>query len=255
MIKILLVLLSCLMFSIAYKKTSSKKKVLQSNCIMRMKNISRLAKQELYENQHEFYRQAYERGNTQWTGDGTPSSELVRTARKIKPKLKLKRVLDLGSGEGRHSIFLSREGFRVIGLEFQEEALQRATGKRSRGLLYIRGDIFRIPLKPRSFDVLVDFGIFHHLRRKDTAIYLDLLSSMLVQGGYLILSCFSRKFKHANGKLHKRGFMKHKNHYDRFSTKTELRKVFEKRFQVLKINEIKSGFLDGLFQLRGTGRK
>lgn len=222
---------------------------------MRIKNIFGLANQKHYKNQHDFYRLAYEMGDVQWTGDGSPSSKLVKTIKKIKPRLKLKRALDMGSGEGRHSIFLSREGFRVIGLEYQEEALQRAVGKKSKGLLYIRGDIFRIPLKSRSFDVLVDFGVFHHIKRKDTAVYLNLLSSMLVPGGYLILSCFSRKFKHANGKLYKRGYVVHKNHYDRFMSKTELRNVFGKHFNVLEIKEVKIGFLDGLFQLKGTGRK
>jgi SAM-dependent methyltransferase len=215
-----------------------------------VKIISRLANQKHYKNQHEFFRKAYEKGDAQWTGDGSPSSELVRTIKKIKPGLKLKRALDLGSGEGRHSVFLNREGFKVLGLEYQEQAIQRAVGKRRRGLLYVRGDVFRIPLKPCSFDVLLDFGVFHHIRRKDTVVYIEMMKSMLVPGGFLILSCFSRKFKHANGKLYKRGFVVHKNHYDRFLTKTELKRVFGKDFDILKIKEVKIGFLDGLFQLK-----
>ncbi len=211
--------------------------------------------QKNYKNQHKFFQKAYEKGDAQWSGDGSPSSELVRTIKKIKPKLKHKYALDIGSGEGRHSIFLSREGFKVLGLEYQEQAIKQAMEKRRRGLLYVRGDVFCIPLKPYSFDVLIDFGVFHHIRRKDTSVYLDMLQSMLVPGGYLILSCFSRKFKHANGKLYKRGYVVHKNHYDRFLTKAELRRVFGKYFDILKIKEVKTGFLDGLFQLKGTGRK
>ena len=222
----------------------------KSSPISAMK-ISGLAKNKHYKKQHKFYREAYEEGNAQWTGDGSPSSELVKTIKEIKSGLKLKRALDLGSGEGRHSVFLYSAGFHVIGLEYQEQALRRAAGKRNRGLLYLRGDIFRIPLKPRSFDVLVDFGVFHHIKRKDTAIYLDMLVSMLAPRGYLLLSCFSRKFKHSNGKVYKRGYVVHKNHYDRFSSKTELRGVFGKRFEILKIKEVKTGFLDGLFRLKG----
>ena len=214
-----------------------------------------LVNQKHYKKQHKFFQKAYEKGDAQWTGDGSPSSELVRTIKKIKPKLKLKHALDIGSGEGRHSIFLSREGFKVLGLEYQEKAIQQAVGKWRRGLLYVRGDLFHIPLKPCSFDVLIDFGVFHHIRRKDTAVYLDMLQSMLVPGGYLVLSCFSRKFKHANGKLYKRGYVVHKNHYDRFLTKAELRGVFGKQFEILKVKEVKTGFLDGLFQLKGTGRQ
>jgi 2-polyprenyl-3-methyl-5-hydroxy-6-metoxy-1,4-benzoquinol methylase len=222
---------------------------------MGIKNILSLVYQKHYKSQHKFFQEAYEKGDAQWTGDGSPSSELVRTIKKIKPKLKLKHALDIGSGEGRHSIFLSREGFKVLGLEYQEQAIQQAMGKRRRGLLYVRGDVFCIPLKPCSFDVLIDFGVFHHIRRKDTATYLNMLQSMLVPGGYMILSCFSRKFKHANGKLYKRGYVVHKNHYDRFLTRAELRRVFGKHFNILKIKEVKTGFLDGIFQLKGTGRK
>ncbi len=222
---------------------------------MRIKNMFSSVNQKQYKKQHKFFQKAYEKGDAQWTGDGLPSSELVKTIKKIKPKLKLKHALDIGSGEGRHSIFLSREGFKVLGLEYQEQAIKQAKGKKRRGLLYVRGDVFRIPLKPSSFDVLIDFGVFHHIRRKDTAVYLDMLQSMLVPGGYLILSCFSRKFKHANGKLYKRGYVVHKNHYDRFLTKAELRGAFGKHFDILKIKEVKTGFLDGLFQLKETGRK
>ena len=64
--------------------------------------ISGLAKNKHYKKQHKFYREAYEEGNAQWTGDGSPSSELVKTIKEIKSGLKLKRALDLGSGEGKH---------------------------------------------------------------------------------------------------------------------------------------------------------
>ena len=48
-----------------------------------------LVNQKHYKNQHKFFQKAYEEGDPQWTGDGSPSSELVRTIKKIKPKLKL----------------------------------------------------------------------------------------------------------------------------------------------------------------------
>lgn len=217
---------------------------------MTIKKLSSLAKKKRYTKQHSFYRQSYKKGDARWSGDGSPNPMFAKEIGKLKGKLKRKTALDLGSGEGRHSIYLRRQGFRVIGIEYQEMALENAAGKGNRKLLYVRGDIFRIPLKPSAFDLVLDSGVFHHIRRRDAAPYLELLESLLVPGGYLLLTCFSTDFRHAKGKVYKRGFVVHKNHYDRFSSVPELRRVFGKRFEVVTIKKSKGGFIDACFRLK-----
>ncbi len=217
---------------------------------MKKEKLAAIAKSRTYAKQHRFYRQSYKKGNAEWGGDGSPNPMFAREIVKLKPKLKRKMALDLGSGEGRHSVYLRRHRFKVIGIEYQEIALKNAAGKGSKGLLYVRGDIFRIPLKPGAFDLVLDSGVFHHIRRKHTALYLELLQSLLVPGGYLLLSCFSRRFRHGSGKVYPRGFVVHKGHYDRFSTLPELRRIFGGRFEVVRIKAVGGGFIDALFRLK-----
>lgn len=217
---------------------------------MTKQKLSSLAVKKSYRKQNLFYKQAYKKKDAQWSGDGSPNPMFVKEIGKLKGRLKRKTALDLGSGEGRHSIYLNRQRFKVIGIEYQEQALKNAAGKGRRGLLYIRGDIYRIPLKPGAFGLALDSGVFHHIRRADTAPYLKLLESLLVPGGYLLLSCFSTHFRHGGGKVYKRGFVVHKNHYDRFSTIPELRRLFGGRFDVVTIKRAKGGFIDACFRLK-----
>lgn len=217
---------------------------------MKKEKLAAIAKNRAYAKQHRFYKKSYEKGGAEWSGDGSPNPMFAGEIVRLKPKLKRKMALDLGSGEGRHSVFLRRHRFKVIGIEYQELALKNAAGKGTDRLLYVRGDIFRIPLKPGAFDLVLDSGVFHHIRRKHTALYLELLQSMLVPGGYLLLSCFSTKFRHGNGKAYPRGFVVHKNHYDRFSTVPELRRVFSKRFEIVSIKSGSGGIIDALFRLK-----
>jgi len=213
------------------------------------KKIAELSEEKLYLRQNLFYESAYDTGVTPWSAGG-PSPELARSLKKSAKKLKIKRALDLGCGNGRHSVYLHSNGFVVIGIEYQRKALLSAPDRNLPGLLYVQGDIYRAPLKKKSFDVVIDYGVFHHIRRRDTAVYINFLESMLVPGGLLFLSCFGRKFKHGNGKIYKRGYVVHKNHYDRFSGKSEIRRIFGKSFKVLELDESKDGLLHSVMRLR-----
>ncbi len=214
------------------------------------KKLTELSKETLYLRQNLFYESAYDTGVTPWSGGGGPSPELVQSLKKSAKKLALKRALDLGCGNGRHSVYLHSNGFKVIGIEYQSKALLSAQGGGQPGLLYVQGDIYRAPLKEKSFDVVIDYGVFHHIRRRDTAVYIDFLESMLIPGGLLFLECFGSKFKHGNGKIYKRGYVVHKNHYDRFSGKSEIRRIFSKNFTVLELDEKKDALLHAVMRLR-----
>lgn len=220
---------------------------------MKKQKLTKLSAKKSYKKQNLYYKQAYKKNDAQWSGDGSPNQMFVKEIEKLKGNLKPKTALDLGSGEGRHSIYLNRQRFKVIGIEYQAQALKNAAGKGRKGLLYIRGDIYRIPLKRGAFGLVIDSGVFHHIRRGDTQPYLDLLESLLAPGGYLLLSCFSTQFRHGNGKIYKRGFVVHKNHYDRFSTIPELRSIFGGRFDVVTIKTQKGGFIDACFRLKKKG--
>ena len=76
------------------------------------------------------------------------------------------RILDVPCGQGRHAHLLAEAGFRVDGLDYSKELLERA---RERGegptLRYVRGDMRRLPARwTDRFDAVVNlftsFGFF-----------------------------------------------------------------------------------------------
>jgi ubiquinone/menaquinone biosynthesis C-methylase UbiE len=77
-------------------------------------------------------------------------------------------VLDLGCGNGRNSIYLAKEGMKVIGLDFSRGLLKIAKNKTEwKGMTenvdLIEGDINSLPLINDSIDVVLYIATLHHL--------------------------------------------------------------------------------------------
>lgn len=162
-------------------------------------------------------------------------------------------MLDLGCGEGRHTLLFARRGFVTVGLDYADAPLrtvaERARQSRLAGQIkLIIGDALLPPLKPGSFDVLVDYGCFHHVKKADWLIYLDRVLGLLKPTGYFHLTVFSTKFKHYPGERRTRNWHVHRNHYDRFFVKRDFAKIFGDRCQILAIEEEHKG-LDGFFHV------
>lgn len=72
-------------------------------------------------------------------------------------------ILDLGCGEGRHTIFFGESGYRVMGLDLSEIVIGRGK-KKYPGLNLIVADMGAIPVLPGSFDLVLSlftsFGYF-----------------------------------------------------------------------------------------------
>jgi SAM-dependent methyltransferase len=165
----------------------------------------------------DYYRSAYRRNRTPWSGLNQLDRRTEQWIDEIGGTLDDKTMLDLGTGEGRIVDLFSTKGFSAFGIDYLLEAIQQAvevTGTSRSSFLV--ADMFGLPFRESSFDVVVDYGLLHHVRKSNWNQYRDALLSVLEAGGYLFVSVFHEEDGHANRKT--RDWVYHRGHYDRFFT-------------------------------------
>jgi SAM-dependent methyltransferase len=107
---------------------------------------------------------------------------------------KSSRVLDLGCGSGWLSVFLAREGFRVIGVDIACHAIELAgkwAGSEGLQIEFLTQDITALNFPPAYFGSVVGNSIFEHLTYKMAEQTVASLNNLLEVGG-IFLGCFDR---------------------------------------------------------------
>jgi SAM-dependent methyltransferase len=113
-----------------------------------------------------------------WVGEG-----LIRPGR----------ALDLGCGNGRNAIFLSRSGFATEGVDYSQTAIAWAKERVAEaGVPVLLNDQSVFDLNPEagSYDLVYDSGCFHHMAPHRRSSYVTLVSRALKPGGWFGLACF-----------------------------------------------------------------
>jgi cyclopropane fatty-acyl-phospholipid synthase-like methyltransferase len=103
-------------------------------------------------------------------------------------------VLDVGCGTGENALYFASKGCKVTGIDFLEEAIQRAKRKAAeRGLSvnFLVKDATDLKSWAERFDNVIDCGLFHGFSDEDRKKYVDGLVTILKVGGRLFLMCFS----------------------------------------------------------------
>ena len=110
-----------------------------------------------------FYQLSYRFASPRWD-TGTPRPELVELVAGRRPG----RALDLGCGTGTNAVYLARQGWEVVGVDFSPLAIETA---RKRGLAsgsstsFVTGDVTDLARAGvrGPFDLVVDIGCYHTL--------------------------------------------------------------------------------------------
>jgi len=76
-----------------------------------------------------------------------------------------RKILDAGCGGGAYAEFLSKEGFKVTGVDKHEQFLHLIQNTNPRGT-YIQGDITELPLTDKEFDCIYCFDVLEHVDDK-----------------------------------------------------------------------------------------
>lgn len=133
-------------------------------------------------NQSEFY----------W---GSNPSLLCYEVLKLRPPLKRLRVLDLGCGEGKDSLFFARNGYEVTGVDLSEVGLQKAASRsRAAGVnvQFILSDINEFRLS-QNYDVIFSSGALQYLKSDLRAELIENLKKHTTADGVHALHTFVKK--------------------------------------------------------------
>jgi SAM-dependent methyltransferase len=144
------------------------------------------------------------------------------------------KFLDLGTGPATQAIWLAKRGFKVIGSDLSDAAINRAREiyANEENVNFIVDDILNSKLKDNEFNYIFDRGCFHVLLPADRQKYIRKIKQILKKdNGILFLKCFSDKEPRQEGPY-------------KFSAE-QIRDLFGESFRIYSIKEtVYQGTLD-----------
>jgi len=191
----------------------------------------------------EIFEKIYEKPkNAVWTNTEIPKQlrELVEN-KKLPPC----KVIDIVCGEGNSSIYLASNGFDVLGIDRSENAIKHAEENASGKNLSVRFkvmDVQELGKLNETFDFVLELGLLHHLPRELLGGYIENVSKILNKGGKYYSVHFNLESKNYLSKalagLGEKAKYMPKIDEMHFATQEEMKKLFEKHFQVIESKEI-----------------
>jgi cyclopropane fatty-acyl-phospholipid synthase-like methyltransferase len=122
---------------------------------------------------------------------GRPQGEIVRLE---KEGAFCGSVLDCGCGTGENALYLANQGHEVWGIDTSPNAVRKAESKaKARGIeaKFLIVDALDLRGLERTFDSVIDCGLFHVFSDPDRERYVSSLASVTASGARLVLLCFS----------------------------------------------------------------
>lgn len=118
----------------------------------------------------------------------------IKFWRKVaKPDLEQVQALDLGSGIGKHALFLAERGAQVAGLEISDTAIRQARAvTKERGcdslVIYTKQSVgVGYPFPDGTFDLVLDVLTSNSLTQAEREVYLQESSRVLKHGGWMFV--------------------------------------------------------------------
>jgi SAM-dependent methyltransferase len=103
-------------------------------------------------------------------------------------------VLDAGCGTGENALHVASKGMSVLGVDVAGTALAMARQKaRDRGIPaeFVAADALQLDTLGRTFDTVLDCGLFHTFDAPERSRYVASLASVARRGATLHVLCFS----------------------------------------------------------------
>jgi SAM-dependent methyltransferase len=157
---------------------------------------------------------------------GKPQAPLVAVADRVATP-----VLDAGCGTGDTALYFAARGHQVTGIDFVEEAIQRArrkAAKRGLSVQFLVKDALTLGDWGERFASVIDSGLFHVFSDDHRRRYVHGLGQVVEPGGHLFLMCFSDEEPGTEGPRR----VSRQELYDAFADGWEIESVQPVRFEV-----------------------
>lgn len=161
----------------------------------------------------------------------------------MKNKKSSKKLLDIGCGAGRNSILFSKNGFECLGIDFSKTAIKLAKilAKEEKSKAKFKCiDFFDLNLPSKEkFDLAMDFGCFHHLKKSQWKEYKKKLLGILNPNAHFLLYCFSKESKETGNYKKGKDYSLRKGAYNRYFSINGAKEAFSPEFKAIKAKTIK----------------
>lgn len=193
-----------------------------------------------------------------WKGAWKKSSTHVpnpfaKRAYAVMQKKHVKRVLDLGCGDGRDSLHFSQKGITVEAFDFSESGIESLKKKNSSIKAHI-GDIRKLPFKKNSFDAVYAHLSVHYFSDSETEKIFSKIHAVLKKDGLLFVKCKSTddplfgKGKKVAENTYRSGHVRHFFTKEYMAQKLGLFKVLQLKKSSSSYASSKSSFIEAIAQ-------
>ena len=108
---------------------------------------------------------------------------------------KSKKILDVGAGTGRYSIYYKNQGYKVTALELVKHNLDKIIEKDPNLEAYLGNALDLSRFEDESYDVILIFGPMYHLfTDEDRLKVLEEAKRVVKKNGYILISYYMNEF-------------------------------------------------------------
>lgn len=146
---------------------------------------------DYYFGYEERYKKVYDIGADLWE-TGKPNKSLLKAFRKF-PNIFKGKVIDLGCGEGRDTIFLYQQNIDIQGIDISHSAIEKAKEKignfNEEKSIFSTGNVLYLNrYEDDTFDLAMNMGCLHMINKNsDRLCHLQNVSRILKTGGYFLV--------------------------------------------------------------------
>ena len=102
------------------------------------------------------------------------------------------KVLEVGCGNGKTVLALTKKGFRVTGVDFSQSAIDMCRETIPSAGDFVCASVTDLPFEDSSYDGAVAFHVIEHLTGDETVAAAKELYRVLKPGSHLLIRCFAK---------------------------------------------------------------